>query len=68
MKTVGQVLQEAIDKSQGAEKEFLIEARLRTSVRQMKHEADTKYILSLLSGEGEVVLDAQNVAVNCIGD
>ena len=49
MKTVGQVLQEAIDKSQGAEKEFLIEARLRTS-------------------EGEVVLDAQNVAVSCIGD
>lgn len=68
MKTVGQVLQEAIDKSQGAVKEFLLEARLKTFVRQMKHEADTDYVLSLLSGEGEVALDAQNLAVSCIGD
>lgn len=68
MKTVGQVLQEAIDKSQGSVKDFLIEARLKTSVKQMRHKADANCVLSLLSGEGEVVLDAQNVAVSCIGD
>lgn len=68
MKTVGQVLQEAIDKSQGSVKDFLIEARLKTSIRQMRHKADANYILSLLSVENEVALDAQNLAVSCIGD